>query len=131
MLQRLKDLVARLTGRRNHRAIFRYWDGSRQRACDPVLALIAIETDEEFRLDQHPQQVDEGDIEATRIMVRMVERVFRVKPFDEPTESGLTVSECLALYTRFCDYVESLKKTTGTSPTQPSPTAATSLVSSS
>lgn len=110
MFKRLRNLLHFPALRANQRAIFRYWDGVRNVACDPVAAMIAIETDPEFRLDQHPQQVDEGNGEAAQITCRMVGRVFNLSDFDPATGKGLTVAERLALFSAFGEYVEALKK---------------------
>lgn len=123
---RIRNLLHFPRLRADQRAIFRYWDGVRDTGCDPIAALIAMEQDPEFRQDQHPQQVDEGDAEATQIMARMVERVFHLPPCDPATGEGLTISERLALYQTFCEYAEALKKNGEPTLTPQQLTAATS-----
>jgi len=107
----------------SHRAIFRYWDGLRERAADPLEIWMAIDNDPEFIGDKHPQAVDDGESEASRIMGEMICRAFKVKAFDG--SAGLTLQERLALWSVFCGYADDLKKSTSPWPTPPPATAAT------
>ena len=112
------------------RQLFRYWDGSRERAADPLVVYRSLDRDEEFNNQRHPYMVEAGDDEATGIMLRAIQRAFDVTAYDEQAGTGLTQLEMLSLYGDFSGYCEGLKKNTSPSPTPPSPTDATSPDSS-
>ena len=113
--------------REKSRAIFRYWDGKKERAIDPMLAWQGLISDVEFNLDTHPAQIDRGEIEAIQVGSRTVQRVFAVKPVDE---GGLTQLESLDLLVDYFDYLDTLKKNINPMPTLPQPTALPSSVTS-
>lgn len=118
-------------GRRSdrQREIFRYWDGSQYRRCDPVDALIRLQSHPEYNYREHPDRVDQGDQNATEITCRAVRDAFGVQQFDENSGRGLTIRETLELLSVFVLYLESLKKSIESPVILPSATGPTSSVS--
>ena len=102
------------------RFIFEYWDGSRQRAADPVVIWRAIHDDPELVIPGDIEAADLGDMDAQGKVVAAVRRAFDVTGWTE-SEPGLTELECLALIVQFVEFTESLKKNTGATPTSPPP----------
>lgn len=98
------------------RLIFRYWDGRRYRRADPWSIYRQTMNSSPFSWDTTPGQIameaiDEvtlrDKLDATKIAVDMVRRVFGVRPMEE---GGLTESECLLLLWQFSRYVGDVKK---------------------
>lgn len=107
--------------REEDRRIFRYWDGSKERAIDPLEAWAAVQADPEFSLAKHPDLIDAGVADAIAITVRAARRIFDVPAWSESSK-GLTAGECLALMIGFWNYVADLKKNTSLPLTSPQPT---------
>jgi hypothetical protein len=108
------------------RQIFRYFDSTAWRQCDPIETLMRIQSHPKYDYHLHPQMVDDGDREAIEITVDAVRSAFGVVPFDASTGIGMTVSETLELLSAFCVYLDVLKKSTRTTVTSLLPTAPTS-----
>lgn len=113
-------LARRRANRR--RQIFRYFDGSTWRQCDPIETLLKLQSHPKYDYRIHPQMVDDGDREAIEITCDAIRVAFGVRPFDAATGSGITVSETLELLAEFCVYLEALKKSTEPPAILPSPT---------
>lgn len=92
-----------------NRQIFRFWDGSQWRQCDPIETLIKLQSHSQYDYRIHPQMVDDGDKEAIAITCDAVRQAFGVSAFDD---GGLTIDETLALLAGFCVYLDVLKKST-------------------
>lgn len=114
--------------RRPTRAIFRFWDGQRDRAADPLEILRALENDSLVNLEVESAFMLAGDAEATLKTVQLVRRAFGVKDF---TQGGLLEAECLDLIENFYDFLSSLKKNTSASPISSPPTETESSSASS
>lgn len=106
---------------RRQRQIFAYWDGSCECTCDPIATLLAIQSHPQYDYTLHPKLVDEGDMEAISITCAAVREAFGIRAYDAASGTGLTVGETLELLAQFCVFLESLKKSTGPTPTSPSP----------
>lgn len=122
MFRWLWEWVARVLFRIQDRRIFSYWDGSRWRRIDPMLALRQLNAHPKYRADLHPALADTGQEEAIDITLGAARDVFAVQAFDVETCAGLTQAETLGLMVDFAVYIGSLKKSTSPSPTLPPPT---------
>jgi hypothetical protein len=92
------------------RQIFRYFDGSKMRAKDPIAVMEDIASDQTFRPGIHTMLLEKGDPEAIEVTIQMTVRVFGIQLWDEETEAGLTRVEVLNLMFRFGVFVDDLKK---------------------
>lgn len=104
------------------RKIFRYFDGQRQRAADPLEIL--------RKLRQHPCDIDKAETlrrettdetlhdEAWRELVSAARDVFDINPLD-PDGHGLTEQESYDVLDQFGEFLDSLKKSTDPKPTLP------------
>lgn len=122
MLNRIRSL---LWSRR--RKIFRFWDGHRTRAVDPVSAAIALKEHPSF-LRRHLREAMEGDIEAQKIVAATACDVFDAKPLDAKGR-GLSTAERIELVMGFDLYLSALKKNSRSSVIPPSSTELTSPAS--
>src|SRR5690606_29518923 len=98
------------------RNIFRYFDGVRQRAIDPVAVAIAFEEHPTFSMERHVPLALAGDPESIRITVDAARQVFSIPAWSE-RQRGLTSIETIDLVGKYVAYMESLKKSTSDSPT--------------
>lgn len=123
MLGWLKSLIGRWRGRE----IFRYWDGARWRAIDPMVAHRAIWATPDWLQDAKVATnpiSDTGEpfypaamvLEAEDRLRNMVRQVFDVEAWTEDTP-GLTLLETDKLLTDFIAFCDDLKKKLKTSPT--------------
>lgn len=103
------------------RQIFRYWDGVRRRAIDPIAACRALFAHPTYNPETHPALVDLGDDNAREIMLQAGRDVFGVQPFTLE-HGGLTEDETLNLMVAFAEYMAGLKKSTNLTLTSPEPT---------
>ncbi len=119
--------------RRNKR-IFRFWNGSKMVGIDPIEAFRKLDAHSEFDFDSIGFRMEEGDLEAIRIVCDAAQQTFGVKPWGVDAsgrESGLTIEEQIELVGQFCAYCAELKKNIALSPTQrPSTAPETSQTSS-
>ncbi|WP_230773893.1 hypothetical protein [Roseiconus lacunae] len=98
MLQWLRDWRSR-----RRRLLFRYFDGQRTIAVDPLELSRMLSSDPEF-LPRHLDEAISGDNDAIEICGRACVRTFRV--------TNLTLGEQIALLVKFDDWIEALKKNT-------------------
>lgn len=118
MFSRIFDFPTGLLGairgrwQKRRRGIFRYWDGERPRAADPLVVLQFFAKHPTFRLDHHPAFAAEGDVDAQRITVVAVREAFGATPysFDGFGDHGLTDEETMELLSAFAEYLNALKK---------------------
>lgn len=91
------------------RNIFRYWDGTKERAADPMVLWekVIIQSDAMRTVFAH---ADMGDIEGIREASGMICDILGVHEFDPVTETGLTREELNNLMVLFIGYVNDLKK---------------------
>ncbi len=94
----------------SHRGLFRFNDGVRVRAVDPIAILTALEQHEVFRFDLHPLRAQEGEDEAFLVIADAVRQAFQVPAFTEAGKPGLTVRECFNLLRAFLFYADAQKK---------------------
>lgn len=114
-------MLSWFTNRRrlSNRKIFRYWDGSRERACDPGEAWRAMWSHPEcspqndfgpamgeFPGDEYDDAAHKAALDR---VLRMTREMFGVLPWTE-NSSGLTVAETLSLLWDFLRYMDTLKK---------------------
>jgi|DEB0MinimDraft_6_1074348.scaffolds.fasta_scaffold26249_2 hypothetical protein len=115
-------LRKRIADRR--KAVFPYWDGTRIRRIDPMLAMAALKSHKEFDWSRTPKQCDsasdEVSIEGYQLTQDAVCAAFDVKPFDGT--SGLTQAECLDLLAAFTGWLGVQKKTPNNLQTSSEPT---------
>lgn len=121
------------------RQIFFYWDGTHQRAIDPMVAYRGLMTHDKFNAQVHPDLAAEGDLESLQIIVGAVRDVFGVSPFrssfqnklgDTLPSDGLTESETADIMRQFLDYCGNVKKNGNPPPISPESTDSKSSIPS-
>lgn len=111
------------------RSIFRFHDGAKTRAIDPIAVAIALHEHPRFTF-RHLQEAAAGDQEAMLTVAATACDVFGVTPLAADGKSGLTVAERLELMLTFDVFCLALKKNTAPLPIPPSSTESTSPGSS-
>ena len=108
--------------RRNRdRQLFRYFDGRRTLAIDPLEVHIALELHDQFNWNDGDLLVA-GDPEVTQRVISTVCDVFHVEKWDGETGRGLTGAECLEVFDSYLAYCEEVKKNTDPGLISPPPT---------
>ncbi len=92
-----------------HRAIFTYWDGTRLRAIDPIVAYRRLKSDPEFDDTVHLDRMEQGNLEALDVVLSATRRAFHLTEWTE-NQPGLTVFETRDLIVSFVLYLDALKK---------------------
>lgn len=122
MFERIANFL-RTRRQQRRRAIFRFFDGVRERRADPLVVLRALAADPRFLLDKHPALAAAGDAESQHITVAAVRSAFAVQAYSytarDQRESGLTDEESLELLSRFAEFLEVVKKNGSPPPTSP------------
>jgi hypothetical protein len=126
-----------LFSRGDDRLLFRYWDGVKQRAIDPVGAYRRVWNDDQCNLlsDATTARNPPGPegtafypfsevIAAEDRLRELTRRVFDVKEWTE-SQPGLTLDETDLLLNNFLSFCADLKKKRSTSPTALPPTTST------
>jgi len=112
--------------REKSRAIFRYWDGKKERAIDPIVVFNRLDDDPVFVMERHARLIESKNEkearEAIDVTAAAVCRAFQVSDYNEKAKEGLTVTERIDLLTEFLLYADTLKKNINTTPTLPQPT---------
>jgi hypothetical protein len=103
------------------RCIFTYWDGSKERSIDPIVAIQSLKADPKLNLEDHPGLANKGDDEAFEICVAASRNTFGLKPYDSDTKTGTTASEAYAVFLKFGSWMAELKKNISGEPTSPVP----------
>jgi len=93
---------------RRRRFLFRFFDGVRKRAIDPLQVYLRLAGDME--LAALAERSEQGDREAIEALAERLARIFDVQLYDERTGRGLTLLEVFDLFYRFTDWVELQKK---------------------
>lgn len=116
------------------RCIFRFYDGQRMRAVDPLVTYRLLDGHAEFNWLSDPKLIErpsDGDPlldrakdEAMQKCVAAVREAFGLPVFDG--RRGLTETECYALLLEFTMYVGAVKKKHDTLPISPEPTGSES-----
>lgn len=101
------------------RLIFRFHDGRKERAVDPLATWLELDADPEFNMETHPAQIDAGEPAAIRIALAATRRVLKIETLEA---GGLTDLECLDLLKGFWAFMSLLKKSGDGSPISSSPT---------
>lgn len=101
--------------------LFRYFDGERMRAIDPLQAHYALNSHPKWNWDNAPL-IDEGDPEQQKIAVEAVCDVFGVSCYDDSTGKGLVSVEILGILYAFDAYCQAVKKKFSPGQTSPRPT---------
>lgn len=109
-----------------YRGLFRFSDGVRVRAVDPIAILIALEAHKSFRFDLHPLRAQEGEPEALEIIADAVRQAFDVPAYSQPKHPGLTIRECYDLFRSFIFYADAQKKNIKPTPISAESTGPTS-----
>jgi hypothetical protein len=91
------------------RRIYRYWDGQKQRAADPIELSLALANDPQY-LRRNLHEALSGNRESIEIVIGAAKRVFGVQEFKDG--KGLTRAEMVRLVTDFEMYCQALKKNT-------------------
>lgn len=97
------------------RALFRYHDGRRTRFADPAEVWRGLLTHPKMDFGQMMPMAERGQEPETGIVLAALCEVFRVDPWDDSKECGLTTWEILDLVRQFDEYLTRLKKTTSLS----------------
>lgn len=109
--------------RNRGRAIFRFWDGMRERVADPLVIHRALMAHPEFNWETTPALIDVDDdkisTDAIRVTADGVRSAFGVPSLEA---GGLTEMELVHLLVQFTSYLADLKKSIGSPPTSPEPT---------
>lgn len=92
------------------RGLFRFNDGKKIRAIDPIEVILSLDGHKEFRLDLHPGQAESGNQQAMSICRDAIQTAFRVVPFTSPEQPGLSTVEMLRLLDAFQSYCMRQKK---------------------
>jgi len=95
---------------RHLRNVFSYWNGERIVRADPIELWHKLESHPTYVADKHAALADEGDPESVKITCDAVQYVFGAKPYTERDDSGLMISEQLALLTEYYLYLDAQKK---------------------
>lgn len=120
--------------RQRQRAIYRYWDGQRTRAIDPLIAW--------RKMWEHPTCRPQDDFgpatgmnadgtatpfeqEALDRVLSMAREMFDLRQFSE-TSPGLTIDETLSVLWTFIAFMNALKKKRAPLPTTSPPTESSS-----
>jgi len=132
----LVTILNRLLGRED-RGIFRYWDGFKQRAIDPVLAYRQLMNDQECQLfsdvatARNPKLQDgsamypiEEVLAAEDRHRALTRKVFGLKEWNE-NQHGLTLDETDDVLNKFFVYCDELKKKRNRLPTSSPPIEST------
>lgn len=93
------------------RGIFKFWDGERDRAEDPILLQRTL-YDHELYSDAKAKIVDKDDKfgrEAYSDVLKAIRDTFSVKPL---ADGGLTEQESWMVFGDFIEFLEGLKKNT-------------------
>ena len=98
------------------RAIFRYWDGSKDIAADPLAVWRALRADHEFDAERDIPAIQLDDDTSIQVTINAVRRAFKLPAFEQ---GGLTEGECIALLYQFISYVGYVKKNTSPPPISP------------
>ncbi|MCC7424822.1 MAG: hypothetical protein IT428_31510 [Planctomycetaceae bacterium] len=106
------------------RAIFRFWDGQRDRLADPMVIHRSLLEHGEFNWETTPALIDVDNdkisSDALRITADATRKAFGVP---ELIDGGLTETELLQLLVQFSLYLSSLKKSISPPQTSPAATA--------
>lgn len=96
---------------RGKRDFFRFFDGSRWRAVDPLPIARALFTHAKFDWDETPKllrsQQATVEIQAAKVIAEAVREVFAIAPAER---GGLTELECVDLLGAFQEYLGNVKK---------------------
>jgi len=123
---------------RSSKKIFKYWDGSKYRKIDPLVAWRRMKTQDDcVVLDDLPGATGrdvEGeecdiDFESQDRILTLVQDMFNVRQWTED-KSGLTVGDQLGLLYAFLMFMHTLKKKQDPWPTQSQPTDSQSQATS-
>lgn len=102
------------TGR--ERLIYRYWDGDKNVAADPLVILRTLTTIEGFALETDLKLAETDSAFAPAAFARVVgaaRKAFQAKEFSELNggkQQGLTDSECVQLLVHFAQFIGQLKE---------------------
>lgn len=102
--------------RPEERCIYRYFDGEKVRACDPMIlykrmAEVAGDLGAYISLAYSPSKDSRSGWDK---MIEKIRWIYDVRPFEE---GGLLEGECVSLHDHFNTFVADQKKTASSSPT--------------
>ena len=117
--------------RNRGRAIFRFWDGTRERVADPLVIHRALMAHPEFNWETTPALIDVDDqrvaSDALCVTAAGVRDAFGIPSLES---GGLTEAECVQVLIRFNLFLDGVKKNIGSPPTsQPATGSASSETS--
>jgi len=101
--------------KKEDRQIFRYFNGEKEVAADPIQLSVRLASSypKESSLEHDWKLLDTNDEQAMQAFDRIAvyaRNVFRMKEWDEETETGVTTAEALGVLVRFVGYVDECKK---------------------
>lgn len=104
--------------RNRGRAIFRFWDGTRERCADPLVVHRALMAHPEFDWEKTPVLMDVDDqrvaSDAMRVTAAGVRDAFGIPSLES---GGLTEAECVQVLILFNLFLDRVKKNIGSPPT--------------
>lgn len=98
------------------RDIFRFHDGQRQRAVDPMKVWFAMWSEEDIDLGRLLDRMAENELEAVKELLPIARKWFGIQEFNEDDESGMTDLEFCPILNSWFDYLFDLKKKRGQLP---------------
>ncbi len=99
--------------KKEERKIYEFWDGERTRRVDPMEIWMSLQEHEDFLIDKTPQDADNDDPEAQKLLCKATQEAFGIKPYHfNGKEVGLTMVETMNLYSEYCNWLDGLKKNT-------------------
>jgi hypothetical protein len=106
--------------RKRKRLLFRFWDGEKSRAADPLSLLRNLDLHQTFNLENSIPLIAKGDSKTIGEAILAIREVFGVKAWSE-SQPGLTEGETVDLLFSFLEFNQVLKKNIVPTPTLPSP----------
>lgn len=110
LIASISDSLRRWTESRR-RAVFRFWDGTRTRAIDPMVAYRALRSHPKFDWAVTPKEIDipneKISLEALALTAEAVRIAFQLP---ECSAGGLTEWECVRLLIAFTRWNDAVKK---------------------
>lgn len=113
-MSELKEAVQEVA---DDRGIFRFFDGEKQRSCDPLDIWERMWTDTEVDdVDLVLQRVARQEIEGVRQAAGLASRMFGIPLFSEENQNGWTQLRLFQLWDSFLAFVIEIKKKLGAMP---------------
>lgn len=116
MAETTKERTPETEAKPTERDIFRFHDGQRQRAIDPMKVWFAMWSEEDIDLGRLLDRMAENELEAVKELLPIARKWFGIQEFNEDDESGMTDLEFCPILNSWFDYLFDLKKKRGQLP---------------